>query len=80
MDMNVVRSLADMERQQTGRVRSMGTVDPAKLYQLFGVGILPGEGISMLQKDGRHLLVFACNREVALDRQTASSIMVDLVC
>ena len=77
--MESTRSLAEMHCREVARIRRVMAADPDAIRQLREVGLQPGVEVCMLQSDGQHVIVLACNDCIALDWQTAAAISVELL-
>ncbi len=78
MAMNRTRPLAEMARRETGRVKAIRAANPDEFHQLLAAGLWQGVEVRVVQNDRRHMLVLAGEREVALDRQAAACIWVQV--
>ncbi len=76
--MNHALLLADMQRPELGRIAAIRGASPDELRQMLEVGLTQDAEIRVVQNDRRHVLVFARDHEVALDRQAAGCIWVEV--
>ena len=78
MDMNQVMTLSDLKPDQHGRVITISTKTDDEMQKLMLAGMLPNAYINLIQNDRRNILFFANNEELAVDREIASRIYVEL--
>jgi Fe2+ transport system protein FeoA len=74
--MNSVKSLTDLRRHEEGRISAIQVETPEKLQDLMRAGAMPGAQICVMHSGSRHVLFFAQDPELAVDRKTASGILV----
>lgn len=78
MDMNRVIALSDLKPDRRGRVITIRTKNAHELQRLMHAGVLPNAAVNVMYRDARHVLFFANYIELAVDRQIASGIFVEL--
>jgi Fe2+ transport system protein FeoA len=76
VDMNHVKPLSDLKRHEEGRIAAIKVETPEELRDLMRAGALPGARVCVMHADSRHVLFFAQDTELAVDRKTASGILV----
>ena len=76
MALNRIIALSDLKSDQQGRIVTVGTAISTELQSLLRAGIKPNACVSVVQRDGWHILFFADSRELAVDREIASEIYV----
>ena len=76
--MNRIVPLCDLSPSQDGRVTSIHAKTIQIFHQLMGLGLLPNAQIRVVQNDSQHVLFFAGFNELAVDREIASEILVEL--
>ncbi len=74
--MNRVKPLSDLRRHEEGRITAIRVETPEELQGLTRAGALPGAQVYVMHVDSRHVLFFAQDAELAVDRKTASGILV----
>jgi Fe2+ transport system protein FeoA len=77
MDMNRVIALSDLRPDQQAKVVIVRTKTAQELQSLMMAGILPNAQVNVMHRDGRHVLVFADCKELAVDREIAAGIYVE---
>jgi hypothetical protein len=76
MDINEVMTLSDLKPAQHGRVVIIKTKTFYQLQSEIKGGLLLNAFITVVHRDGRHVLFFANDKEVAVDQDIASGIYV----
>jgi Fe2+ transport system protein FeoA len=77
--MMTLRPLASLQRMESGRVVSIGPVDSMALHDLMAAGLLCGARVDVVRCDAGKLLIIAGCHEVALDQETATRILLQVM-
>ncbi len=77
--MNQIKPLSDLKHDQKGRVASVQPAAPSDFQRLLRAGVLPDTLIRVVDTTMRYGLYIVEHSVIALDRQTASGIFVELV-
>ncbi len=75
--MSHLRSLANLHRAETGRVKSILGANLEEFHQLLAAGLRQDARIQVIQNGQQHVLLFAGDWEVALDRCSAGCVWVE---
>lgn len=75
--MSTSRTLGDLQPAQTGRVTALRLENHLVCHELGRHGIYLGATVQVLRKDRTHMFVSTGLREVVLDRQVASQVLVE---
>ncbi len=77
--MNQIKPLSDLKHDQKGRIASVQPAAPNDFQRLLQAGVLPDTLIRVVDTTLRYGLYIVEHSVIALDRQTASGILVELV-
>jgi Fe2+ transport system protein FeoA len=76
---NQIKPLSDLKHDQKGRVALVQPAAPNDLQKLLRAGILPDAFIRVVDNTFRYGMYIVDHNVIALDRQTASGIFVQVV-
>jgi Fe2+ transport system protein FeoA len=76
--MNLIRPLRDLDRAQKGRIVSVEAKTLQELQCLRRAGVLPGAEVDVIHNNSRYVHFVVGSDELAVDRQIASEIYVEL--
>ena len=74
-----IKPLSDLKSDQKGRIAVVQPTEPTDFQRLLRAGILPDTIIRVVDKTVRYGLYIVEHSVIALDRQTAAGIFVELV-
>ncbi len=77
--MNQIKPLSDLKHDQKGRIASVQPAAQNDFQRLLQAGVLPDTLIRSVDTTLRYGLYIVEHSVIALDRQTASGILVELV-
>ncbi len=77
--MNQIKPLSDLKHDQKGRVAAVQPAAPSDFQRLIRAGVLPDTLIRVVDTTMRYGLYIVEHSVIALDRQTASGVLVELV-
>ena len=77
--MNRIKPLSDLRRHEEGRIAALQVENLEELQSLTRIGALPGAKVCVMHADSRHVLFFAQDAELVVDRKTAAGILVQTV-